>query len=76
MEDAAFLNIGAESDGDLIEIAAEDRPGPNGCSVADRDLTRQDHVGCHVSVDGDLREPLAERNYPSLTSVVPFDPIR
>lgn len=76
MEDTPFLNIGAEADGDLIEIAAEDRAGPNGGSVVDPDLSRQDHVWRHEGVDGDLREPLTEWNYHSLTSVVPFDPIR
>lgn len=71
MEDTAFLDIGAEPNLDLVEIAAENRAGPDGGSVVDRDLSRQHHVGRHVGINGDLREPLPQRYYLPLTSVVP-----
>lgn len=75
MNDASLLNVGAESDGDLVEIAAEDGAGPDGGAVADGDLAGQDYVRRHVGVDGDLGEPLPQRDDLPLTSVVPFHPI-
>lgn len=76
VKDTALLNIGAESDADLVEIAAEDGTRPDGGSVPDGDLAGEDHVGCHVSIDGHFGEPLPQRDYLPLPSVVPFHPIR
>lgn len=71
MEHAAFLNVGAESNADLVEIAAEDRTGPDGGSVVYGDLAGEHHVRGHVSVHGDLRKPLPQRYDLPLPSVVP-----
>jgi len=76
VKNTAFLNIGTESDADLVEIAAEDGAGPNGGSVPNGDLAGEDHVGCHVSIDSHFREPLPQRYYLPLPSVVPLHPIR
>ena len=76
MDNTAFLDAGAESNGDFIEIAPKNRPGPNGGSVADGDLASKDHVGCHVSVHCDLRKPLPQRYDLPLPSVVPTHAIR
>lgn len=75
MENAAFLNVGAESNGDLVEIAAEDRAGPDGGSVVDSDLAGEHHVRGHVGVHGDLRKPLPQRYDLPLPSVVPLHAI-
>jgi len=58
VNNGAFLNVGAESDADLVEIAAEDATGPDGGSVPDGDLAGEDHVGCYVSIHGHFGEPL------------------
>lgn len=76
MNDTPLLDIGAETDGDLVEVAPEDRPAPDGRPVVDRDLAREDHVRGHVGVDGDLGEPLPQRDDLPLASVVPFHAIR
>lgn len=39
MEDASLLDVGAESDSNLVEIATEDGAVPDGRSVVDGDLT-------------------------------------
>lgn len=75
MKDAALLDVGAESDGYLVEIATEDGAVPDGGSVIDGDLAGEDDVGGHVGVDGDLREPLAEGDDLALPPVVPFHAI-
>lgn len=83
VKDAAFLDIGAESNSNLVEITAEDGASPNGGSIIDGNLAGQNHVRCHVGINGDLREPLTKRYYLPLPSVVPphaiwrlRDPIR
>lgn len=75
MEDASLLDVGAEADSDLVEIAAKNGAVPDGGSVVDGDLTGENDVGCHVGVDGDLGEPLAQGDDPPLASVVPFHAI-
>ena len=76
MKNGAFLYVGAESDADLVEIAAEDATGPDGGSVPDGDLAGEDHVGCHVSIHGNFGEPLPQRDYLPLPTVVPLHAIR
>lgn len=76
VKNTALLNIGAETDADLVEIATEDATRPNGGSVPDGDLAGENHVRCHVSIDGNFGEPLSQRNYLPLTSVVPVHSIR
>ena len=71
-----LLDIGGEADSDLVEIAAEDRPAPDGGTVVDGDLASKEHVGGHEGVSGDLGEPLAERDDLPLPSVVPLHSIR
>lgn len=75
MDDAPLLDIGAEPDSDLVQIAPKDRPVPDGGSVVDGHLAGEDDVGSHVGVNGDFGEPLAERDDLALSSVVPFHSI-
>ena len=76
MKDAPFLYIRAKPDGDLVEIAAENGTRPNGGPVADVDLSGEDNIRRNIGVDGNFGEPLAKRDYLSLTSIVPLDSIR
>lgn len=62
MENASLLDVGAEPDGDLVEIATEDGATPDGGSIVDGDLAGENDVGRHVGVDGDLGDPLAQRD--------------
>lgn len=71
MEDASLLDVGAEADGDFVEVAAEDGAAPDGGAVADGDLAGKDSVRRHVGVDGDLWEPLPQRDDLPLASVIP-----
>lgn len=71
VKDAAFLDIGAESNSNLVEIATEDGAGPDGGSIIDGNLAGQHHVRGHVGINSDLREPLPKRYYLPLPSVVP-----
>ena len=76
MDNRLLLNIGAETDGDFVEISPEDGAVPDGRAVADGDLAGENHVGSNVCVDGDLREPLAKQDDLSLASVIPLHSIR
>ena len=58
VEDAALLDVGAEPDGDLLEVAAEDGFVPDGGAVVDGDLAGEDDVGSDVCVHGNLGHPL------------------
>lgn len=76
MKDAPFLHIRAKPDCNLVEIAAENGTGPNRGPVADFNLSGKDNIRRNIGVDGDFGEPLTERDYLSLTSIVPLDSIR
>ena len=76
MENAPLLHIRAKSDCNLVEIAAENGTRPNGGPVADVNLSGKDHIRRDIGIDSDFREPLAERNYFSLTSIIPLNSIR
>ena len=75
MENAPLLDIGAEADGDLVEVTAEHATVPDGGAVVDGDLASEDDVGGHVGVDGDLGEPLSQRDDAALPPVVPLHAI-
>lgn len=75
VEDATLLDIGAESDRDLVEIATEDRSVPDRRAIVDGDLPRENNIRGDIRVDGDLREPLPQRNDPPLPPVIPLHPI-
>ena len=68
MNNTALLDIGAEADCGLVEIAPEDRASRDRGSVAYGDLEGENHVGSHVSIHGDFRKPQAQRDYLPLTS--------
>ncbi|KAH0892585.1 hypothetical protein HID58_055014 [Brassica napus] len=76
MDNAPFLHIRAEPEGDFVEIAAQNGAVPDGRAVPDGDLTGQDNVGRHVGINGYLRKPLPQGNDLSLSPVVPIHTIR
>lgn len=75
MYNAPFLHIGTEANRDLVEVAAQNGAVPDGSAVVDHNLAGEDDVGRHISIDGDLGGPLAQRYDLSLTPVVPFHSI-
>nr|GMD32013.1 hypothetical protein Iba_chr09bCG4230 [Ipomoea batatas] len=76
VNDTSLLDIGAEADGDLVEIPAENGAIPDRGAVPDGYLTGEYDVGGHVGVHSYLRGPLPERDDLSLPSIVPLDSIR
>lgn len=76
MDDAPFLNVGAESDRYLVQVSAEDRTVPNRGAIPNSDLPGKNDVGGDVSVDSNLRQPLPQGDDPALATVVPLHAIR
>lgn len=76
MNNAALLYVGAEADGDLVEVTAEHGTVPDGGAVPDGDLAGEDNVRGHVGIDGDLRQPLPQWDDTALPPVVPLHVIR
>ncbi|KAE9451213.1 hypothetical protein C3L33_16882, partial [Rhododendron williamsianum] len=73
--DGADDRDGDDDSIDLVQIAPKDRPVPDEGSFVDDHLAGEDDVGSHVGIDGDLGEPLAERDDLAVSSVVPFHSI-
>lgn len=75
MDNAALLDVGAEPDSDLVQVAAENGTVPDGGAVVDGDLPGKDDVGGHVRIDGNRGDPLPQGNDPPLPPVVPLHAI-
>jgi hypothetical protein len=58
---APLLDVGAESECDLVEVSPQHRAAPDGCAVVDGDLPSEHGLGSHVRIDGHLGQPLPER---------------
>jgi hypothetical protein len=76
VEDASLLHVGAEAEGDLVEVPTEHGPAPDGRAVVDGDLAREHGLRGYVGVHGHLGHPLAQRHELALPAVVPPYPIR
>lgn len=71
VEDASLLDVGAEAEGDLVEVTAQHGAAPHGGAVVDGDLPGQHGLRGDVGVDGHLGHPLPERHQLALPAVVP-----
>jgi hypothetical protein len=76
VEDASLLDVGAEAEGDLVEVTAQHGAAPHGGAVVDGDLPGQHGLRGDVGVNGHLGHPLPERHQLALPAVVPPHPIR
>ncbi len=54
MEDAAVLDIGAGADADVVDVAADDRAGPDAGVGANDDVADDNGGGVNVGGSGDF----------------------